>query len=220
VDKDVVEAVKCFEAEAERKHVGAELFLGLCFWTGTGVSKDPVEADKRWREAAVQGIVPWRYAPGDDTGGDAVEIESWWREVAKQGNGSLQSCVGEFYHFGHGVAQDDAEAIKWYRLAAAQGDLIALKRAAWLQATCPNPSVRNGTNAVEFAQKALAASKLKDAGVLDTLAAAYAEAGQFEKAVSTEKQAISLASRENEQKEYETRLKLYQERKPYRAELD
>jgi Flp pilus assembly protein TadD len=80
--------------------------------------------------------------------------------------------------------------------------------------------VRNGTNAVEFAQKALAASKLKDAGVLDTLAAAYAEAGQFEKAVSTEKQAISLASRENEQKEYETRLKLYQERKPYRAELD
>ena len=97
---------------------------------------------------------------------------------------------------------------------------MALKRAAWLHATCPNASVRNGSTAVEFAQKALAATKLKDAGMLDTLAAAYAEAGQFEKAVSAEKQAISLASREDEQKEYQTRLKLYQEKKPYRAELN
>jgi TPR repeat protein len=220
VNKDAEEAVKCFQEEAERKHVGAELFLGLCFWIGTGVSKDVAEAEKWWREAAIQGIVPWRYLAGDDTGGDAPEIEQWWREVANQGSASLQSCMGEFYHFGHGVTQDDAEAIKWYRRAAAQGELIALKQAAWLQATSPNPSVRNGTNAVECAQKVVAAAKVKDAGILDTLAAAYAEAGQFEKAISTEKQAISLASREGEQREYETRLKLYQEKKPYRAELN
>src|SRR5204862_8325986 len=220
VNKHSEGAAKWLTEEAAHEGVGAEPFLGLGVWTGSGVSKARGQAEKWWREAAIQGIVPWRYASGDDTGGDALELEQWWRQVASQGNAGLQSCVGEFYHFGHGVTQDDVEAIKWYRQAAAQGDLVALKRSAWLHATCPNPSVRNGTNAVEFAQKAAAVTRQKDASVLDTLAAAYAEIGQFDKAVRTEKQAISLSTREDELKEYEARLRLYQEKKPYRSELN
>jgi TPR repeat protein len=184
------------------------------------VSKDVVQARKWWQEAALQGIAPWRYAGGDDNGGDADEVEQWWRYVARNGNADLQSCMGEFYHFGHGVLRDDGEALKWYRQAAGQGDLVAMKRVAWLQATCPNPSLRNGTNAVEYARKALAAAGPKDAVALDTLAAAYAEAGQFDQAIRTEKQAIDGSKREADQKEYQARLKLYQNKKPYRAELD
>lgn len=217
---DASEAVKCFEAEAKHKHVGAELFLGLCYWSGKGVARDPAQAEQWWREAALQGIKPARYEAGDDTGGDAAEVEPWWREVAELGNGSLQSCLGEFYHFGQGVARDDQEAIRWYERAAGQGDLVALKRVSWLRATSPVAAIRNGTSAVEFAQKAAELTKQKDAGVLDTLAAAYAEAGQFEKAIRAEQRAISLSKREDDQKEYGLRLKLYQEKKPYRAEAN
>lgn len=220
VNKDPSEAVRCFEAEAKHKHVGAELFLGLCYWTGVGPKRDPAQAEQWWREAAIQGIAPSRYAGGDDTGGDAAELEAWWREVAEQGNASLQSCLGEFYHFGQGVAQNDSEAIKWYERAAGQGDLVALKRAGWVRATCPIPSVRNGLSAVEFAQRAAELTQQKDAAVMDTLAAAYAEAGQFDKAIRAEQRAMSLSKREEDQKEYGLRLKLYQEKKPYRAETN
>jgi predicted Zn-dependent protease len=56
----------------------------------------------------------------------------------------------------------------------------------------------------------------KDPNTLDTLAAAYAEIGQFANAVSTEKDAIQLSSDGNQQKEYKSRLKFYEANVPYR----
>jgi len=56
-----------------------------------------------------------------------------------------------------------------------------------------------------------------DADYLDTLAAAYAESGQFDKAVESQEKAIELAP-DDEKADFETRLKLYQEGKPYREE--
>ena len=44
-----------------------------------------------------------------------------WRKYAAQGNASAQFNLGVIYDQGRGVPQDYAEAIKWYRLAAAQG---------------------------------------------------------------------------------------------------
>lgn len=59
---------------------------------------------------------------------------------------------------------------------------------AWMLATSPDPSVRNGEKAVAMAQRAL---KLRDDWkVRDTLAAAYAEAGKFEDAQREEQKAI------------------------------
>jgi TPR repeat protein len=217
VDTNFQQAISCFTREVERKHVGAELYLGLCYWRGDGVERDPEQAGKIWGEACIQGIVPWRYAVGDETLGDAEEVERWWREVASQASPSLQCCLAESYHFGHGVAQDDLQAVRWYRRAAAGGDLVALKRVTWLLSTSPDPKVRDGASAVGFGEKAAEATKNKDASILDTLAAAYAEATQFEKAVRTEKQAVLLAMRDQDKREYESRLKLYQNHSPYRA---
>ena len=61
----------------------------------------------------------------------------------------------------------------------AQNDL------AWLLATCPDNSVRNGQKAVELAQQAVQLSNGRSPEILDTLAAAYAEAGRFHEAVET-----------------------------------
>ena len=42
-------------------------------------------------------------------------------QAAKQGDAQAQALLGVMYYEGHGVRQDDAEAVRWYRQAAAQG---------------------------------------------------------------------------------------------------
>ena len=68
----------------------------------------------------------------------------------------------------------------------------ALNEIAWLLATCPVSQIRNGPRAVILAEEAVGTNNRKNPEILDTLAAAYAEAGQFKKAVSTEQEAIAL----------------------------
>jgi tetratricopeptide (TPR) repeat protein len=91
---------------------------------------------------------------------------------------------------------------------------------AWFLATCPNDRFRNGTEAVSVAKKACELSDWKRSGCHDTLAVAYAEAGDFDQAVKYEKQAVndsSLAPKEREERE--NRLALFQQRKPFRDEF-
>ena len=48
-----------------------------------------------------------------------------WRPLADQGNADAQYGLAVLYSHGYGVAEDDAEAEKWYRKAAEQGDSAA-----------------------------------------------------------------------------------------------
>ena len=68
---------------------------------------------------------------------------------------------------------------------------------AWLLATSPDPSIRNGTKAVELAQQANVLSRGTNPVILGTLAAANAEAGHFPEAVATARQARQLAAIQN-----------------------
>jgi serine/threonine-protein kinase len=120
------------------------------------------------------------------------------------------------YVHGLGVEKGYAEALKWYRKAADQGNAQGENGVAWLMATCSDASLRNGRIAVEQAQKAVAATNRKDPNVLDTLAAAYAENGQFDQAVRTQKEAMVLITSETALKDYRSRLDLYEANEPYR----
>lgn len=93
----------------------------------------------------------------------------------------------------------------------------ALNALAWLEATCPDPSLRNGKEALQKARRVCELTKWKDADFLDTLAAACAETGDFEQAVRYQSAAISEAPAP-ERGQMQKRLALYRERKPYRAE--
>ncbi|MFC1636684.1 hypothetical protein ACFL5Z_17790, partial [Planctomycetota bacterium] len=89
---------------------------------------------------------------------------------------------------------------------------------AWLRATCVMAEFRDGAKAVEQASKASELTNFKKAHYVGTLAAAYAEAGDFDSAVEWQKKAIDLLTEEEEglRADFEERLKLYQSGKPYR----
>lgn len=116
-----------------------------------------------------------------------------------------------------------------------------INQRAWLRATCPDASFRNGNLATTDAKKACDLTHWKNSTYLDTLAAASAEAGDFDSAVRSEEQAVNLISSGKDEhwripgqamakeaeievnrrdKEslsgYSKRLDLYKQHKPYR----
>ena len=121
------------------------------------------------------------------------------------------------------------EAIKDFYAALRMNPehIHARKALAWLQATSPYEKDRNGTEAVKNALKVLEYAKSHDdipedttpyssfalRTIYQTVAAAYAEAGNFDKAVEFEEKAISIAPNMSK-----ARLKLYKSGKPLRRQ--
>jgi TPR repeat protein len=116
-----------------------------------------------------------------------------------------------------GVATNQMEAVKWYRLAAAQNFPDGLNNLAWVLATSASPAIRDGSNAVVYAEKSVAATHRRIPWNLGTLAATYAEVGEFEKAVSTLQEAIALLETEADKNDSRSRLRLYETQTPYRT---
>jgi tetratricopeptide (TPR) repeat protein len=85
---------------------------------------------------------------------------------------------------------------------------------AWLQATCPDKRFRNAEQALASAEKAAELSPPDDYLILDTLAAAHACAGNFQKAVAFEKKSLASAPAEVATSLNE-RLMLYQRDQAY-----
>jgi tetratricopeptide (TPR) repeat protein len=88
-----------------------------------------------------------------------------------------------------------AEAIHEYRQALALvPDLVpALNNLAWILATDQEARNRNGTEAVQLAERACALTDYQTPVLIGTLAAAYAEAGRFKDAIATAQRARALA---------------------------
>jgi tetratricopeptide (TPR) repeat protein len=120
--------------------------------------------------------------------GDAYQSLGEWAKAAEDFNQALQQ---------------DAESPR------------ALQCAAWLLATCPDDLIRNQKYAVEAAEKAIELIGEPDMRYLDTLAAAYANAGRFEDAIPKIKEAIAHAQ-PDDAASLKKRLELYQQQKPYR----
>jgi Tfp pilus assembly protein PilF len=95
----------------------------------------------------------------------------------------------------------------------------ALWGLAWVRATCPESSLRNGKEAIRMSTRACELTKWKEPGEILMLAAAYAETGNFDKAVKYQTQGMKMKS-EYGRVDKETRedLALYQAGKPARTE--
>jgi Flp pilus assembly protein TadD len=108
------------------------------------------------------------------------------------------------------------ERVELLRAAAEKNDVEALNTLAWLLATSTDPALRDGRSAVRFAEKAVAKVGRKNWSLLDTLAAAYAEAGEFAKAANTQREAIDLSPDQKTKDDLTARLKLYESDTPFR----
>lgn len=86
---------------------------------------------------------------------------------------------------------------------------------AWLLATCEDGRYRDSEHAVKYAKKACELTNWKNAVFLDTLGAAFAEAGDFDKAVHWQTKARDLVPASS-RADYQQRLDLYRRKQPYR----
>ena len=91
---------------------------------------------------------------------------------------------------------------------------VPLNQLAMELATSADADHRDGTIAVEAATKACQQTAWEAPYILDTLANAYAEFGDFESAVKWESKAIELATDEDEKEYCKYLLRMYQEKKP------
>ncbi|MGD0813993.1 MAG: tetratricopeptide repeat protein [Verrucomicrobiota bacterium] len=98
------------------------------------------------------------------------------------------------------------------------GDMEAQNNLAWLLATAPQASLRNGAKAVELARQANELAGGKNPVILGTLAAALAETGRFSEALEAARRASQLSGAQSNtalagQLQFE--MKLFQAGRPY-----
>lgn len=127
------------------------------------------------------------------------------------------ACADARYHLGrvYSAQGKSREALKEWRegLRAQPQAILLLNILAWELATSSDSSVRNGAEALGLAERARQLAGEPSAQLLDTLAAAYAETGQFPAAIRTAELALKLATESNDTRHahaLSARLKLYQ----------
>jgi Tfp pilus assembly protein PilF len=91
-----------------------------------------------------------------------------------------------------------------------------LNNFAWVLATSPKDDVRDGKRALDLATKAAEKTTYNVPHILSTLAAAYAETGDFETAKKWSQKAVELGEDEETKKQLSAELKSYEEGKPVR----
>ena len=114
-----------------------------------------------------------------------------------------------------------AEAIEHYQkaLEISPQSVSALNNLAWVLATSSNAPLRNGPRAIQFARQADQLTGGNNALVLRTLAAAYAEGGQFGKAIETAQAAMQLGRTQGDDSlvtELQQQIALYELGLPFR----
>jgi Tfp pilus assembly protein PilF len=92
-----------------------------------------------------------------------------------------------------------------------------LNNFAWVLATSPEDELRDGQRAIKLATKACELTDYKKPHILSTLAAAYAETGDFETAIKWSKQAVELGTEDDQvDEQLEKELESYRQKKPWR----
>ena len=222
-DPDPETARAYFAEAAEAGSAVAQAKLAHAYLTGTGVDEDPARALTLFQQAAEQGHptaymgLAYLYDTGTAVAQDRDQALAWYEQAARAGVLDAQLRMAYV-----ALSRDDLdgarEAGEWFARAAAQDSVQALNDYAWLLSTSEFDTVRNGQQALTLAMQAV--SRNRTPGYLDTLAAAYAETGKFDRAVATQREALELAAEQSEDtgltEELTTHLEAFESGRPWR----
>lgn len=148
-------------------------------------------------------------------------VEQYRKEIAVFPNNPLPYVELAAICLARGDADSVERAIDHYSRAVDLDPTLvpALNNLAWIYATGSTNTPRNGNRAVLLAERAAELTGNSVPQMLDTLAAAYAEVGQFDRAVQTVRKALALAEEANNAglaDQIRSRLDLYRAGKPFR----
>jgi TPR repeat protein len=217
-EPDEVKAADYYQQAVDAGVASAAPSLAYAYVIGAGVEIDYAKARELY-ETAVAADIPasyvgmgYLYEAGLGVEKDIATAVGWYERAANAGDVNAMHRLVAL----HLQQDEDAQALRWSRLAAATGSAQAYNDYAWLLATSKSPTLRNGTLALDQASKAVEQNDA--ASYLDTLAAAYAELGNFEEAVAVQQRALERVSPEEEplKDEFERRLAQYQRNQPWR----
>ncbi len=151
--------------------------------------------------------------------------DSDWRAMRLRGDAKLS--IGEHVE---AVADYDAAIAKLEELRAVADEEKGtdihysglLNNLSWVLSTSPKDELRDGKKALDLALKACEATEYKEAHILSTLASAYAETGDFEKAKEWAAKAVEIASTEDNPQidQLKEELESYKQKKPWREAQD
>ncbi len=151
--------------------------------------------------------------------GDSARAGRLYRQALEVNPNDAQA----HYFFGltlHQQGKDQEALDHWREALRVQPDqVVILLQSAWVLATSPDASVRNGDEAIALAERAVQLSNVRTLTLLDTLAAAYAEAGRFSEAAQTAQQALEMVAATNAAlaRALGERVKLYRAGSAFRA---
>ncbi len=163
---------------------------------------------------AVTAQLAYTLAQNDDFQGAMKRIDSLLKKNPKslallRGKADIYLLYGKW-----------SEAMATYDqiLADHPGDSGTLNNYSWILATSPDDSVRNGAKALELGQKAAEKTNFRESYILSTLAAAYAETGDFDKAREWSEKSVQLAEKKRDDRldELKQETESYRKNEPWR----
>jgi tetratricopeptide (TPR) repeat protein len=196
--------------------------IGIVVLVAAGLGDACSAAGRRWRSgasltlAATLGILAALIPLTRAQCRSWLTTESLWTYALNHGSNRsplVHNNLGVVF-----VSQGQLEAAKTQFTQALRLDpdyVAALNNSAMIWATAADPRFRDGRRAVEAATHTCELTEWRNPVYLDTLASAYAEAGDFESATRWQTHAIELLTDKATRDDFRSRLALYQKRKPY-----
>jgi TPR repeat protein len=176
-----------------------------------GVEYLQAAADKGNLNATYQ--LAREYLSGERLGVDYAQARGRLESLSTRPAPLAQFWLSQLYEKGLGVEANSSRASQLNEAAKRSASPEAVNQFAWELVTIPNEVLRNGKLAVNLMEGLLADPKNSNVQRLDTLAAAYAEAGDFVRAIATEQDALEglpVDAPPQTRALFESRVKLYE----------
>jgi TPR repeat protein len=229
VERDVARGKRLLLRAAQlADHEAARHAAGLLL-RGPKEDRDPIagmyllQKSATAQDAEAAYFLGREYLVGGNTRANPVRAAQWIGKSSDAGHVRATLWLSELYFKGIGVPRDLARAEEILQKALATATLGDRNDFAWDLVVAHDERLRDGQLAVRVLEAALQSAAEKSPGHIDTLAAAYAELRQFEKAVTAQLSAIDRMRRTGALPEriadMQQRLELYQRRQPYREDM-